>query len=63
MADRKPYYVRIGETGNIVRIVATSEQDALAQSEKINLSTTPIVTHRVKEEDSALLKYPDKRSK
>lgn len=61
MAERKPYYVRIGETGNIVRIVATSEQDALAQSEKINLATTPIVTHRVKEEGSALLKYPDGR--
>ena len=48
MAERKPYYVRIGETGNIVRIVATSEKDALDQSEKINLATTPIVEMRNK---------------
>lgn len=61
MADRKPYYVRIGKTGNIVRIVATSEKDALDQSEKINLSTTPIVEMRNKAEGSALLKYPDGR--
>lgn len=61
MADRKPYYVRIGETGKIVRIVATSEQDALDQSEKINLATTPIVEMRNKAEGSALLKYPDGR--
>jgi hypothetical protein len=61
MADRKPYFVRLKETGNLVRIVATSPEDALAQSDKIDVRTTPIVVARQKDEGSAVLQYPDGR--
>lgn len=50
MADRKPYYVRLADTNNVVRIVASSADEALAKSEKIDPATTPIVVSTNKAE-------------
>ena len=61
MADRKPYYIRLADTNNVVRIVATSPDEALAKSEKIDPATTPIVVSTNKAEQSALLRDPSGR--
>ena len=61
MADRKPYYVRLADTNNVVRIVASSADEALAKSEKIDPATTPIVVSTNKAEKSALLRDPSGR--